>query len=337
MIQRPAIRTAPILGLLLTLCPGMLTGQAQQWNAERSPLLVAHRGASAYAPEHTIEAYTLALAQGADFLEPDLQITRDGVLIALHDLTLERTTNAQEVFPDRFREEDAGGMMVRRWYAVDFTLAEIRQLDAGSWFGPQFTGATIPTLEELIELARGRAGIFPETKTPEFYREEGLEMEAILVDLLRRSGLLEPEGLRETPVILQSFSPGSLMVLRDALGETLPLTLLIGNLEGAEQWLTETGLDEAQGFSDGIGPNKNLILADPGMVGRAQSRGLFVIPYTFRSSNPGTFPDVGAEMDYFLYTLGVDGVFTDNPDLFPRQPREGGPLPQSPLPDPTDL
>lgn len=307
----------------LLVLPGFLEAQSAGVDAHEhrgftTPILVAHRGASAYAPEHTLPAYELALAQGADFIEPDLQLTRDGVLICLHDLTLERTTNVQDVFPDRFREEVVGDAVFRRWYAVDFTLEEIRQLDAGRWFGPEFAGATIPTLDELIDLARGRAGIFPETKAPEFYREAGLEMEALLVQTLERHGLLHEEGLAQTPVILQSFSPESLQILREALNGAIPLTLLIGNQEGAARWLDDAGLDEALAFVDGIGPNKNLLLADPGILHRARARRLFVIPYTFRSGNTGAFPDVGAEMDFFLHSLGVDGVFTDNPDLFPR-------------------
>src|SRR5215467_13617587 len=121
--------------------------------------LIAHRGASAYAPEHTIEAYRLAIEQGADFIEQDLQITKDGVLVCLHDLTLERTTNVEEVFPDRFRVDvsedqspgDASASAPKKhWYVSDFTLGEIKQLDAGSWFNAKFRGAKVPTFQEAI-------------------------------------------------------------------------------------------------------------------------------------------------------------------------------------------
>ena len=95
-------------------------------------ILIAHRGASAYAPEHSADAYRLAIAQGADFVEQDLAVTKDGVLVSIHDLTLERTTNVEEVFPDRFAEDKSGSTPVRRWYVNDFTLAEIKRLDAGS-------------------------------------------------------------------------------------------------------------------------------------------------------------------------------------------------------------
>jgi glycerophosphoryl diester phosphodiesterase len=120
-------------------------------------ILVAHRGASAYAPEHTFESYQLALKQGADFVEQDLQITRDGVLVCLHDLTLERTTNVKEIFPTRFREESISDAPARHWYVSDFTLNEIKQLDAGSWFNVKFKGTRVPTFQEAIELVRGKA------------------------------------------------------------------------------------------------------------------------------------------------------------------------------------
>jgi glycerophosphoryl diester phosphodiesterase len=315
---------APLtLVLLLAGCVAASTGGPTSAGSG-AKILVAHRGASAYAPEHTMAAYRLALQQGADFIEPDLQVTRDGVLIALHDVTLERTTDVEEVFPERFREEMVNGRATRRWYVHDFTLAEIRQLDAGSWFDPRFAGERVPTLAEVIELARGRAGIFPETKEPETYGAVGLDMERLLIAELRRHGLHEPGGVRGTPVVIQSFSPASLRILRHELGTRLPLTLLLGSPD-REGWLTDEGLDRAAAFATGIGPTKSLLLADPTIVPRAQARGLTVIPYTFRSANTGQFPDVRSEMAHFLFELGVDGLFTDNPDLFPgetaRRPR----------------
>ena len=120
--------------------------------------LVAHRGASAYAPEHTLEAYRLAIEQGADFVEQDLAVTKDGVLVCIHDLTLERTTNVEEVFPDRFvRGHERRRPGDSRWLVADFTLAEIKQLDAGSWFNAKFAGARIPTFQEAIDAVRGKA------------------------------------------------------------------------------------------------------------------------------------------------------------------------------------
>ena len=124
-------------------------GVAAQTPAKKQ--LVAHRGASAYAPEHTLEAYRLAIEQGADFVEQDLAVTKDGVLVCIHDLTLERTTNVEEVFPTASSRTRPAPRRSRRWLVGDFTLAEIKQLDAGSWFDAKFAGARIPTFQEAID------------------------------------------------------------------------------------------------------------------------------------------------------------------------------------------
>ena len=120
------------------------------------PHVVAHRGASAYAPEHTLASYRLALEQGADYVEQDLAVTRDGVLICLHDDSLDRTTDVEEVFPNRSSVDPATGR--RQWLSADFTLAEIKRLDAGGWFDPRFAGERIPTWEEAVRAVGTRAG-----------------------------------------------------------------------------------------------------------------------------------------------------------------------------------
>ena len=310
--------------LALCLACSQASEELADVSAGSSPaLLIAHRGASAYAPEHTLEAYQLALEQGADFIEPDLQITQDGVLIALHDLTLERTTNAADVFPDRFREELFRGETVRRWYVNDFTLEEVRRLDAGSWFDEKFKGLRIPTFSEVIELARGRAGIFPETKAPEVYGDLGYDMERLLVAELERHGLHQTSADPATPVVIQSFSAESLRILRHDVGTDLPLTFLISGPESNE-WLTAEGLAQISEFASGIGPTKSLLLEHPDAVDLAHQAGLTVIPWTFRAGASGGFATVEEEMIYFLFGLGVDGLFTNNPDLFPRtRPEEG--------------
>ncbi len=301
-----------------TFAPTPATGGSKEKvPATSRKILVAHRGASAYAPEHTHESYQLALKQGADFIEPDLQITRDGVLVCLHDLTLERTTNVKEVFAKGFREELVDGTPTRRWYVSDFTLREIKQLDAGAWFNVKFKGARVPTFQEAIDLVRGKAGLYPETKAPEVYSQRGFDMERLLLNVLKRNRLTERSATRHTPVIIQSFSPESLRKLSGMLKTKLPLVLLIGE-EGRARWLTTAGLAEAKQFASGIGPAKALL--NKSLVMQAQALGLSVTPYTFRSSNPGRFKTVREEMSYYLYTLGVDALFTDNPDLFPRAP-----------------
>jgi glycerophosphoryl diester phosphodiesterase len=289
-------------------------------------ILIAHRGASAYAPEHTLESYRLALKQGADFVEQDLQITRDNQLVCLHDLTLERTTNVKDLFPTRFREEVAprspseqgsgmSGAPVRRWYVSDFSLREIKQLDAGSWFNLKFKGAGVPTFQEAIDLVRGRAGLYPETKAPEVYGQFGFDMERLLIAALKKNQLGTRKSERHTPVIIQSFSPESLRKLTGMLNPKVPLVLLI-NEQMRTRWLTLPGLTEAQQFASGIGPAKALL--DKETVTQAHALGLSVTPYTFRQRDLGRFETLREEMSYYLYELGVDALFTDNPDLFPR-------------------
>lgn len=280
-------------------------------------ILVAHRGASAYAPEHTLESYQLALKQGADFVEQDLQITRDGVLVCLHDLTLERTTNVEEVFPKGFREELVDGTRRRVWYVSDFTLRQIKQLDAGLWFDVKFKGARVPTFQEAIDLVRGKAGIYPETKAPEVYGQRGFDMERLVLDMLSKNRLDKWSAEDHTPVIIQSFSPEGLRKLSRNLKTKLPLVLLVSD-EAPTSWLTAAGLSKAKQFATGIGPAKALV--DKSLVMQAHALGLSVTPYTFRSSNTGRFNNVREEMSYYLYRLGVDALFTDNPDLFPRAP-----------------
>lgn len=277
--------------------------------------LVAHRGASAYAPEHTRAAYRLALEQGADYVEQDLQITRDGVLVCLHDLTLERTTNVEEVFPDRYRIEHGK----KTWAVSDFTVAEIQRLDAGTWFNQAFSGEKVPTWQEAIDLVRGKAGLFPETKGPEVYGSRGFDMEALVLKQLETNRLHLPGADRRTPVIIQSFSPASLRRMR-SLGTKLPLVLLISDGDpDRASWLTDEGLKRVASFANGIGPAKSLLLTDPTLARRAHALGLTVTPYTFRSSDVPPGRSVRDEMSRFLYEIGVDALFTDNPDQFPRR------------------
>lgn len=279
-------------------------------------LLIAHRGASAYAPEHTIAAYRLAIEQGADYVEQDLAITKDGVLVCLHDLTLERTTNVEEIFPERFREEEKEGKKVKLWYAVDFTLAEIKKLDAGSWFNEKFKSERIPTFAEAVNEIKGKAGIYPELKDPEFYRAKGFDMEKLFLDELKKQNLDKPDANKKTPVIIQSFSDASLKRLAIEFKIKLPLVLLVDT--NNKKWLTEEGVIEAKKIASGLGPSKSLLNQE--IVERIHKNGLTVTPYTFRSNNLVIFKTVREEMQHYLYKLGVDAVFTDNPDQFPKEP-----------------
>ncbi|MBI1764891.1 MAG: glycerophosphodiester phosphodiesterase [Acidobacteria bacterium] len=297
-----------LLALLLVSLP-LAVSLAQP----EKKILIAHRGASGYAPEHTIEAYRLGIEQKADFIEQDLQITKDGVLVCLHDLTLERTTDIEEVFPERATVENG----VKHWYVADFTLAEIKRLDAGSWFNEKFKGTRVLTFTEAIQAVRGKAGLYPETKEPEVYGKRGFEMEKLLLAELKKHKLDQPNADPKTPIIIQSFSAASLRKLAFELNSKLTRVFLVHN-GNEKQWLNPAGLQEVKKFADGIGPSKSLIEAEPKIVQWAHELGLTVTPYTFHLGQSGKYKDVREEMRQFLFTYGVDALFTDNPDQFPR-------------------
>src|SRR5579864_7519723 len=161
--------------LMITVLAALLAATPR---ADGRKELISHRGASGYAPEHTAAAYRLAMAQHADFVEPDLAVTKDHVLICLHDDSLARTTNIAEVYPDRAKA-----------LANDLTIAEIKRLDAGSWFDAKFAGQRIQTFQDAIDLVRGKAGLYPELKSPELYKSRGVDQVRLFVDIIRKNGL----------------------------------------------------------------------------------------------------------------------------------------------------
>jgi glycerophosphoryl diester phosphodiesterase len=283
--------------------------------AQPGKQLIAHRGASGYAPEHTKAAYVLAMEQHADFVEPDLAVTQDNVLICLHDDTLERTTNVAEVFPDRpstgYRSRQPG----RHWLANDFTIAEIKRLDAGRWFKPEFAGERIQTLQEAIDLVRGKAGLYPELKSPELYRSRHVDQVKLFVDVIKKNGLESKDSLRTTPVIIQSFDEEAIRRVAMEL-PTIPRVFLTS----ADDDVTAARLRALSAFATGIAPEKAVIARHPALVKTAHDFGLTVTSWTFRADEQTAYPSVRDEMAHFLYTLGIDALFTNNPDLFPRQP-----------------
>jgi glycerophosphoryl diester phosphodiesterase len=298
--------------VLFFVSSALLSGAGLQPAARKQ--VVAHRGASAYAPEHTLEAYRLAIEQGADFIEQDLAVTKDGVLVCIHDLTLERTTNVEELFPDRFVEDKAGSAAVRRWLVGDFTLAEIKQLDAGSWFHQKFAGSRIPTFQEAIDLVKGRAGLYPELKDPAFYRNRGISPERLLADALKKNEIADGR----TPVIIQSFDDTTVKQLAKDL-PVVPRVILVEPRDWSRLSSPEK-IREIATWATGLGPNKAIVEKLPELVKWAHAAGLTVTPWTFRSSGTGVYQSVREEMAKFLYDYGVDALFTDNPDQFPRRP-----------------
>jgi glycerophosphoryl diester phosphodiesterase len=318
--MRLALGLAAVVASVAAIAAQRPAAEAQGAGMPARPFLVAHRGASAYAPEHTLAAYRLALDQGADYVEQDLTLSRDGVLVCLHDDTLERTTDVETRFPDRaVVERGAGGEPVQRWYANDFTLAELKTLDAGSWFDARFAGERMPTFEEAIALVKGRAGIFPELKSPARLNARGVDVEQAVATVLARHGLVDARLNGRPAVYLQSFEEKSVRRLFELL-PAVPRTLLIGRPDAA-RWLTAAGLREARTFATAIGPARGLIDARPAIVAEAHAAGLAVVPYTFRAARDAGAADretARADMRRFLVERRVDGLFTDNPDLFPR-------------------
>ena len=307
------IRSITAAACAVTTCLTFTALHAQSVAPKK--ILIAHRGASAYAPEHSIDSYKLAITQGADYVEQDLAVTKDNVLVSIHDLTLERTTDVEEVFPTRFVEDKVGAATVRHWYVHDFTLAEIKRLDAGIYFDKKFAGTRILTFQEAIDLVRGKAGLYPELKDPEFYRKRGVDPEKLFVDAIKKNHL---EADPKTPLVLQSFDDATLKAAAIDLPMVPRVFLVspqdIGRLSTSEK------LKEIATWATGIAPNKAIVDTMPTLVAMAHAAKMDVTLWTFRAAQPGKYPTVTDEMKYFLYTLGVDAVFTDNPDLFPRKP-----------------
>lgn len=277
------------------------------------PLIIAHRGASGLLPEHTIEAYQLAIEQGADFIEPDLVMTKDGVLIARHDRFLSTTTNvsARPEFADRKRVQQTLSGTREDWWAEDFTLAEIKTLRARQ----PYQGRSkvyddlyeIPTLGEVVALAASSGvGLYPETKSPSHHASIGLDMKAPLLEALQDV---------EVPVFIQSFESTILREL-DKLTDQNLVQLYSGDPRAVLAGY-EPPLEDAALYADGVGPYKMLLWEAPGtpsdFIKRAHALGLPVHPWTFRDDNlPDIFATPEAEFEAY-WALGVDGVFTDFP------------------------
>jgi glycerophosphoryl diester phosphodiesterase len=313
MSRYSTLTAATLTIFAMTMVNGRVAGQS----AKQS---IAHRGASGYAPEHTPAAYRLALEQKVDFVEPDLAVTKDGVLVCLHDDTLERTTNIAQVFPDRPSANVPGPSTplragpAKRWLANDFTVEEIRTLDAGSWFDAKFAGQRVPTFLEMIEIVRGKAGLYPELKSPPLYIARGVDMEQIFVRTIKQAGLDTPASLKTTPVIIQSFDWDTVRRVAKDL-PTIPRVFLTEKDED----VTAARIKDLATFATGIAPNKNVIARHPEMVKLAHDAKLTVTSWTFRADEKTQFPTVRDEMSHFLYTLGIDALFTNNPDQFPRR------------------
>jgi len=301
-------------------------------------LIIAHRGASGYLPEHTLPAKALAYGQGADYLEQDLVATRDDRVIVSHDIHLDRVTDVATRFPGRVREDG-------RFYARDLDLEEIRTLnvterlnaDGSAVFPGRFPIASgrfrIGTFEEELSMIQGlnaasgrQVGIYPEIKAPAWHREEGVDLSALTLGILDEYGY----RTRRDNVFLQCFDREETQRIRRDLNSDLKLIQLIADPSWNESsndytsMLTREGLRDLAGFVDGIGPWLNQLYelqavdgcpVSTGVAASAQAAGLEVHPYTFRADAlPPGFGDFEALLRFFVEDLAVDGLFTDFPD-----------------------
>lgn len=341
------------VGLSMTLVNGASAAEAP--NADRK-IVIAHRGASGYLPEHTLPAKALAYAQGVDYLEQDLVMTKDDRLIVLHDHYLDRVTDVADKFPDRKRDDG-------RYYAIDFTLDEIRSLKFTEEFKiengqrrqvwpnrfPMFTSDfKIHTFEDEIEFVQGlnhttgkNIGIYTELKAPWFHRNEGKDISVKALEVLKKYGYVS----KDANVYLQCFDANETKRIHDelmpAMGMNLKLVQLIAQTDWQEtfekdpdgklvnysyDWMFEPGaMQEIAKFADGIGPQYPMLIAEGSVKGNvkftpmvkdAHDNGLVVHPYTLRAD---LIPDYAEDMtdllDIVYNGAGVDGVFSDFPDL----------------------
>jgi glycerophosphoryl diester phosphodiesterase len=318
---------------VVRLLAGLLLMLAASAAAPTRPLIIGHRGASGYRPEHTLASYRLAAEMGADFIEPDLVSTKDGVLIARHENEIGGTTDVADRFPARKRTKTVEGQSITGWFTEDFTIDEIRTLRAKerlAFRSHEFDGRfPIATFDEVIELAQqmgrelGRpVGVYPETKHAAYFRGIGLPLEEKLLASLEKHGW----DRRDAPVFIQSFEPDSLRLLRKLTRVRL---IQLVDPRGASL-LDEAGLTVISGYADGIGPDKQLVIpvhadrtlgAPTDLVQRAHAAGLLVHIYTIRIDKEFLSPSYHgrpeAEFEQFR-ALGVDGLFTDFPDVAAR-------------------
>lgn len=332
-----------------------------QLQTQTHKVVIAHRGASGYLPEHTLEGKALAHHMGVDYLEQDLAMTKDGVLVVVHDHFLDRITDVREIFPERHRADG-------RYYVIDFTLEEIRSLCMSEGFElaadgsyqqlypqrfPMFKSRfAIHTFAEEIEFIQGlnatlgrEAGLYPETKAPWLHTQEGFDISKATLQVLRSYGYTS----KDSKVIFQTFDYPNLKYakteLMPALDMDLTSILLLTDTTANEtmefvdgKWRNfdfdaflapeniAKNFQELDHYADGIGPDYhmlidqehssvgNIVLTD--MVKIAHDHGLFVHPYTARKDALPPYVRTLDELYEILYCkLGVDGLFTDFPDL----------------------
>jgi glycerophosphoryl diester phosphodiesterase len=310
-----------LIGLLLFSC-----NQTKKQPIMDQKIVIAHRGASGYLPEHTLEAKAMAHAMNADFIEQDLVLSKDDIPIIIHDIYLDDVTDVTTKFLDRKRKDN-------RYYVIDFTFDELKTLNVTERFNPatgeQFYPNRFPknkgnfklhSLQEEIELIQGlnkstgkNIGIYPEIKEPEFHRKEGKNLTEIVLKVLSDYGY----KTKKDNCILQCFDAKELERIRKELQSELFLVQLIEFPEEAKQ------LEHFATYADGIGPYYKQILSEKingkftftSLVSDAHQLGLKVHPYTFRADALDEFSSFEEMMQTLLIDANIDGCFTDFPDL----------------------
>jgi glycerophosphoryl diester phosphodiesterase len=306
----------------------------------RRPLVIAHRGASGERPEHTLMAYRLAIAEGADFIEPDCVVTKDGHLVVRHENEIGGTTDVAKrpEFAGRKTAKTIDGQKIEGWFTEDFTLAELKTLRARERLASlrpesaKFDGREpIPTYQEVIDLAKAESrrtgrtiGTYPEMKHPSYFAGIGLPLEARLADLLRKNGL----NSATAPVFVQCFEVDPLKVIGKICKARR--VMLVSQGAAPVDVKSEAGVKAIAAFAEGLGPEWPLVIptADGGLgpatplVGWAHAAGLAVHPWTVRAENAflptklrrGTSPAEHGDVDAVyraLYASGIDGLFSD--------------------------
>jgi len=309
-------------------------------HANAKKLVIAHRGASGYIPEHTFSGAVMAYALGADYLELDVVMTKDGHLIVMHDLTLDATTNVEDVFPGRKNKKG-------KYNVIDLNLNEIKLLKVHERSSRQTKDASfpsrfpieaqifeVPTLDEMILLVKGLSksfgrnmGLYIELKAPEIHRKHKLDPAKTLLNLLKHHGYQDASD----PIFIQSFDSETLKSLRFEHKTRLRLIQLIGE----NQWKlsatdftylkSKNGMKEVSQYADGIGPWMNQVVTGIDFSGKAQitdlienarRHDLLIHPYTFRADRLPSYVSSFEELlNIFFNEVQIDGIFTDFPDL----------------------
>jgi len=315
---------------------GTLASADLKTNEKEHFTVIAHRGASGYLPEHTLEAATLAFSLRPDFIEQDVVITKDNIPVVLHDIHLETVTNVEDVFPERHRDD-------ARYYARDFTLEELRTLqihertgsDGKQVFENRYRGKLasfkIATLEEHLELIRelnrqfdAQVGVYPEVKSPAFHAREGIDASKIVIDTLNSYGFGGDDGNS----YLQCFDFKEIKRIRENLGYKGKVVMLIGENEWGESdtdydWVrTQEGMREVASYADGIGPWLGHVLNNEAMAqGKieaaawlkyAHQNKLTIHPYTYRHDALPTGMTGEQTLELLENVVHADGVFTDH-------------------------